>query len=442
MVRITLILVGVLAIAIGSGVAIVFWPADDSSGPASVAEDTAAASGSGSTRDASTGGTSGFSTFDPDREMEDGELVVLNPPETFPDDARQLGFTILETVRLARLSLTLYRVGIPRDSSLEDARRTLAARFPGATIDANHRFDPSQSRRRHHLEESGAAAAIRMRNEAKITSFAQAAIGWKGVPETCGKGVRLGMIDSGVDLTHPALRGQDIETRSFNNPKRRPGPANHGTAVAALLVGKPSNRGWGGLLPGAKLFAANMFEFTEIGKKVGNVVGLLKGLNWMLEKRVHAVNLSIAGSDNKVVRRAMDQASERNLVMIAAAGNWGREDRPAYPAAYKQVVAVTAVGSYKTIYQMANRGDYIDFAAPGVRMLTAAPGGGAAYQSGTSFATPFLTALIALEVANGAGRDPNRLKSIFIKATEDLGAPGKDKVFGYGFVEKQPHCRR
>jgi subtilisin family serine protease len=138
----------------------------------------------------------------------------------------------------------------------------------------------------------------------------------------------------------------------------------------------------------------------------------------------------------------MDRAREQDLVMIAAAGNWGRDDKPAFPAAYKQVVAVTAVGSYHDIYQRANRGDYIDFAAPGVRMLTAAPGGGTAYQSGTSFATPFLTALIALEVANGAGRDPLRLKGIFTKATEDLGSPGKDKVFGYGFIEKQPHCRK
>jgi hypothetical protein len=439
MVRIILILVGVLVVAVGTWAWIVFSHRSDLAQSPSTADESAAAHGRGG--GTSDGRASGFSTFDPAKEFEDGEVVVANPPENFAADIGALGFSILESVDLSRLSMRVYRVRIPANSSVDQARRTIAARFPGAIVDSNHRFDPSQSRRQRSAGEEGAAAAIRNRDEAGITSFARAAIGWSAVPDTCGKGVRLGMIDSGVDLTHPALRGQQIEFQSFHNPQRRPGPANHGTAVAAILVGKPSSSGLGGLLPGAKLFAANMFEFDDIGKKVGNVMGLLKGLDWMIQSRVHAVNMSIAGSDNDVVRKAMDQARQRDLVMIAAAGNWGREDRPAYPAAYDDVVAVTAVGSYRDIYQRANRGEYIDFAAPGVRLLTAAPGGGTAYQSGTSFATPFLTVLMALEVAGGSGRDPDRLKKIFTAVTADLGVPGKDKVFGYGFVEKLPNCR-
>ena len=193
MLRVTLILVAVLVVAIGAGAAIIFWPKDGHKATASLPANVNSASGSGGA-DSAADRASGFSTFDPEREMEEGELVVLDPPETFPDEARQLGFTILETVRLDRLSMTLYRVRIPRDSSVEEARRTLGARFPGATIDVNRRFDPSQSRRRHSAEEEGAAAAIKMRDAAHITSFAQAAMGWKNVPETCGKGVRLGLV--------------------------------------------------------------------------------------------------------------------------------------------------------------------------------------------------------------------------------------------------------
>jgi hypothetical protein len=396
----------------------------------------------------STGNTDGFTDeFNPAEEMEPGELMVVDPPRGFEEAARRLGFSILEQVSLSRLSMSAYRVGTPKGMSLDKARSMLQSRFPRLSMDANHRFDlPAERRRksrrgavrrRSGRAPTGAAPQVR---RSKVTSLAQAAIGWRNLPASCGKGVRLGMIDSGVDLGHPALKGQKIETRSFHNPKRRRGPKEHGTAIATLLVGKPSAKGWGGLLPGAELKAANMFELNRTGKKVGNAMALIKGLDWMITKRVHVVNLSIAGSDNRIVRKALDQARKKGLVVVAAAGNWGRADRPAFPAAYGDVIAVTAVGAYKGIYKRANTGKYIDFAAPGVRMLTAVPGGGTRYQSGTSFATPFLSVLVALEIANGSAKNAGKLRANLARTSADLGRPGKDQTFGYGFVNKKPNC--
>ena len=153
-----------------------------------------------------------------------------------------------------------------------------------------------------------------------------------------------------------------------------------------MLVGKPTKEGFGGILPEATLFAANMFEINDRGKTIGNAMGLLKSLDWLANKKPHAINLSVAGNNNKVIRLAFKKAREYKLIMIAAAGNWGVE-KPAYPAAFKDVLAVTAVADKMKIYRKANRGDYIDFAAPGVRLWTAVPGGGK-YQTGTSFASP------------------------------------------------------
>ncbi len=273
-------------------------------------------------------GDSDFANFNPDKEFEDGELVVIDPPSNFSDAVRRLGFTVLEQSRLDALALTVYRVRVPRGVSVPDARRQLLSRFPDATIDANHRFDPSQERRRRSPRRTrrtrrgtAPATAPTSRRRGKTLSVARAAVGWKNVPANCGKGVRIGMVDSGIDLKHPALLGQKIEFRSFHNPKRRKGPAAHGTAVAAMLIGKPSEKGWGGLLPGAQLVAANMFELDRTGRKVGNTIALLKSLNWLLKKKVHAVNLSVAGSDNKVLRKAMDKLRKKGLVMIASAGN-------------------------------------------------------------------------------------------------------------------------
>jgi subtilisin family serine protease len=380
-----------------------------------------------------------FSTFDPENSYEDGEVVVVDPPKDFASLAQGLGFTVIESVSLGDLGITVVRLQVPSGQTVRSARRTLLGRFPGLIVDANHQFDPSQSRRRRGPDTGSAADQLRKRRTSSSDSRARAAIGWKNIPLTCGRGVRLGMIDSGVDLKHPALIGQNIEFRSFHNRNRKQGPSSHGTAVAAILVGKPGVKGWGGLLPGAELKAANMFEFNKIGKKVGNVIALLKGLNWMAKQKVHVVNLSIAGTNNRAVNKAFKAARKKGLVMVAAVGNWGRADKPAYPAAYSQVLAVTAVGPYRGIYKKANKGNYIEFAAPGVRLWTAVPGGGK-YQSGTSFATPYVTALLGLEIAKGASKNPAELRNILRGSVADLGKPGKDNVFGWGFVEKQPNC--
>lgn len=245
------------------------------------------------------------------------------------------------------------------------------------------------------------------------------------------------MIDAGVDVTHPALKGQNVIFRSFHKEGRKEGPKDHGTAVAAIMVGTPE---WGGLLPGAELRAANMFEYDEEGRKVGNAIGLLKAANWLIEEKVHIINLSVAGADNKVLRRIFEKALEKKLVLVAAGGNWGRSDKPAYPAAYEGVVAVTAISDQGLIYSEANTGKYIDFAAPGVSVYTAAPGGGGRLQSGTSFATPFITALMGLEIAKGNAKTVSALDAILKKNIKDLGLPGRDDVFGWGFARRKPDC--
>jgi len=247
------------------------------------------------------------------------------------------------------------------------------------------------------------------------------------------------MIDAPVDVDHPALAGQRVEYRSFHNPDRRPAPAVHGTAVAAMLIGRPSEQGWGGILPGAELKAANVFEYNEAGQLVGNSVALLKAFDWMVAEGVHVVNLSMAGGDSAALRSVIEYAQNKGLVTVAAAGNWGRADRPAYPAAYDDVIAVTAFGPDGDLYDMANRGSYIDFAAPGVGIWTAVPDGGRV-QSGTSFAVPYVSAQVAVEVAGGTASRPDVLRELLQTRAVDMGSPGKDDGYGWGFVAEEPSC--
>jgi len=353
-------------------------------------------------------------------DIEPGELVVADPPRRFLAAVRRDGYRLLEGQRLPALSMAVYRLRTPASITVDQAAARLRRHYPGLVVDANQRYE---------------TAARVSRNGSR----ARAAIGWPPPSERCGKGIRVGMIDAAVDLTHPALVGRDIEYRSFHGAGRTPGPAEHGTAIAALIAGNPADRGWGGLLPNVEIKAANMFEKNSRGKVVGNAMGLFKAMNWILSKRVHVLNLSIAGSDNKVARLVFDKANTAGLVMVAAAGNWGRADRPAFPAAYSHVLAITAVGSGHDIYDYANSGGYIDFAAPGVRLWTAVPGGGR-YQSGTSFAAPYVSVLTAVEVFRGAKPTAVDIRKILRQNVLDLGAPGRDDVFGWGLINKRPAC--
>lgn len=359
------------------------------------------------------------STFNPDTSFEPGEVIIAEPPAGFEDKIRPAGFRVMEHVNLGRLGLAVVRISTPPGMSVPDAIQKLATILPGVTIDANHQFEESAT--------STAQAGANAREMA----------GWDTLSPTCGSGLVLGQIDSGVDMTHPALTGQKVHYKAFTKAGRKPGPPDHGTAVAAILVGKAQ---WGGLLPGAELYAANMFEYNEKGEKVGSAIGLMKAVDWLAQQKVHAVNLSIAGSDNKVVRKAFDLAKKANLTLVAAVGNWGSADKPAYPAAYDHVVAVTATKGTELIYSHANQGKYVDFAAPGVGIYTALPGGGGKPQSGTSFASPYITAMAAILTKAGKVPNANALRKTLSKATRDLGKPGKDTIFGYGYVKARPAC--
>ena len=354
----------------------------------------------------------------PYERQEPGEILVMNPPKGFEDAVGSYGFRIIEAQKMRTLDMAIFLLEVPEGTDVEEAKRMIAARFPGTTVDANPVFETQGL------------------NDYK-GNLPRAQAGWNPPPNQCGAGLRLGMIDGGIDPEHPALQGQRLEYVAMNRDGRRPGPADHGTAVAAIMIGKPE---WGGLLPGAELKAVNMFEYNEAEKVVGNGMALLKGMEWLAEKRVQVINMSVAGGDNKVVRRAFELGRKKGLIMVGAAGNWGSSTRPAYPAAYSDVVAVTAFDSQKNVYVKANRGKYIDFAAPGVKMYTAVPEGGR-IQSGTSFAAPYVSVLLAIAVEKGAPKSPAALRDLLSQRAVDMGEKGKDDTFGWGFVNIEPPCQ-
>lgn len=349
-------------------------------------------------------------------------MLAARTPADFTATAAKLGFSLVETVSLPRLDERVYRIRLPAGVSVPAGLAKLRQRFPRALFDANHHFTLAQG-----ME--------------LPPSVARASIGWERVPPDCGKGIRIGMIDAAIDVAHPALRGVDLHYRSFATPGRNSGSADHGTAIAALLLGRPdAGRGWGGLLPGVHVAAAAIFEVNDRGKTVATARALLQAVDWVVGQGVTVLNLSMAGPDNSLIRLATERALQQGLVLVAAAGNGASATEHAYPAAYPDVIAVTAVSADGRVYPRANRGSYIDFAAPGVRLWTAVPSGGR-FQSGTSFAAPYVTSMAALTLAESGARTVEAVRSRLREDVLDLGAQGRDDVFGWGLVRMHPACR-
>ncbi len=344
------------------------------------------------------------------------DLLAATTQPAFLRSARNLGFAPVAQASLPTLDLSIVRLQPPGAADLGEALTLLRSAFPNVLMDVNAMIQP-----------------------AARGWDAVGTVGWPQSRLACGRGLRIGMIDTPVDINHPAFSGRNIEHRSFIAPEAIPATPDHGTAVAALLIGDPESDSFGGLVPGASLVAASIFQRQPNGSAVGNLYALLQALDWMAGQNLDALNLSLETGSNEILEKAVEQVLAKGLVITAAAGNGGAQATPAYPAALPGVIAVTAVGTGLEPYDFANHGDYIDFAAPGVELWTAVPGGGE-IQSGTSFAVPFLTAMAAMQVSGGAPSDVESLRAAFAANTRDLGAPGKDDIFGWGLVRFSPDC--
>ncbi len=267
--------------------------------------------------------------------------------------------------------------------------------------------------------------------------LARQAIGWNETLAPCARGLKVGVIDTDVDQSHPAFAGRAIHRFDFSPDGRGVPPNLHGTAVLSLLAGSPLGGGFG-LIPDAEFFAANIFFSDELGEMAADTLSLLKALDWMQSFGVKLVNMSFSGPRDELVAEAIGNLSKKGLVFVAAAGNEGPTAPPSYPAAYPQVIAVTAVTKDLRNYRYANRGDHIDVAAPGVDIWTAMPGGRAGYQSGTSFAAPHVTAILAVNPRETLQQDKAGLLDGL--RVIDLGEQGRDPVYGRGLLMAPSKC--
>lgn len=245
---------------------------------------------------------------------------------------------------------------------------------------------------------------------------------------TKGKGVKICMIDTAIDINHRSLDNQHVQHVLLGGGN---GASNqqHGTEVAGVIISQNPRIG---IAPEANLLAISTFAIDEkTGKRISSAKLILQALDLCVRDNADIINLSFAGGRDVLVDKMIRKAIANGIVVVASAGNNGPGARPAYPAAIPDVIAVTAVDQAENIFGQANRGSYIDLAAPGVDILTTSPRGSFNLASGTSLATAHVTGIIALLMS--MNRQGFR-SSLLDKTAIDLGRSGRDNDFGYGLV--------
>ena len=338
------------------------------------------------------------------------QWLVMAEPSVF-DELTSKGYLFDTVTDLPGLGLRLAEVAAPSTFDITDVREGVidVVGKDRAEVDLNHIYTAG-------VPEMVAGAGVLPRSAMPFPA------------DLDNLDVRVGMIDSRVDTRHPALLQSSIETRSFARPGAE-APDFHGTAIASIIAANsPEYRG---LAPNAQIFAASVFELDGKHGEIASTVSLIRALDWLISSDVDVVNISLAGPPNRLLERALARAASQDMVVMAAAGNGGPVARPMYPAAYDSVVAVTAVDSAKQVFRLANRGDYLALAAPGVDLRHAKPGGGYAASSGTSFAVPFAVTAAARLSRLQPGSD---IINSLLQSALDLGPPGRDTIYGYGLL--------
>jgi hypothetical protein len=356
-------------------------------------------------------GNRGVLDLDPNGEpIIRNEILALSPNETAAAVARSLNCVIVREQTIDSMNIRLVVFRAPDSMSTKQALRVFRESDPEGIYDYNHIYFGS-----------GAWSGAKLRPIAQ-----NAALPAPSAAALQARQLRVGLLDTGVDATHPAFQESIVRTWGCEDKLL---PAAHGTAVASLLIGRA--QGFRGVQPDAALYAADVYCGQPTG---GAVDALVAALGWMVQEQVPVINISLVGARNSLLEQAIARTIARGLIIVAAVGNDGPAAAPLYPASYPNVVGVTAVDAHRHVLIEAARGPQVMFAAPGAEMAAASLAHSYAAVRGTSFAAPIVAGLLAASVTTPGTADASAAIDALAHTAIHLGSPGRDLTYGFGLV--------
>lgn len=360
--------------------------------------------------------------------LEPGEVCVININE---DEAKKLdtyassrGYTKKKRRILNGLGFVMSILHVPPGQTVQQGIGDLRKAFPSQIIDANH-----------HYFLQGKTVPI------DPHLYGHRLVKWNEQSASCtSQDISIGMIDTPVDRHRLPLHHRPIHTESFLSEQASKALNHHGTAVAILLVGQAQSTKHA-LLPEASLFVAEAFRQTKEGNTEATTWSIVRALDWLVEQKVQIINLSLGGPPNALLSYAIQHTLAEGISIVAAGGNAGPRGHSIYPAAQPGVLAVTALDANLHPYRHASRGSYIAFSAPGVDIWIPKNNHDGVFQSGTSFAAPFVTTAAATVKQLHPDWTPKQVTHHLAKHALDLGQRGKDDTFGWGLIQIPQTCR-
>ena len=345
--------------------------------------------------------------------------VAIAAPQTIEDGvAQRFNLQLLERTPLPLLGERVIRLRIPDSRQVPAVVASLAAETALGVRQPNYIYRQQQGAPTPAFGDLQ-YALMKVGLSANVATAAG------------GKGAIISIIDTGVDRSHPDLALCDVAAfDAIGSDGDMTG--SHATAIAGIIAAQGITRG---IAPGARLLSVRAFRSEAAGSApVSTSYTLAKSFDWSVAQGARVLNLSFAGPRDPVIQKSVAATAAKDVIMIAAAGNNGKKATPAYPAAYPDVIAVTATDSSDRLYDKANQGEYISVAAPGVDIFAAAQGRGHDLQSGTSFAAAHVSGILALMLERNPTLTAAAARRALTDSAVDLGAPGRDSEFGAGLT--------
>lgn len=253
-------------------------------------------------------------------------------------------------------------------------------------------------------------------------------------PISTGAGIKVAVIDSGIDMDHPDL-AVNIKG-GFNAIKHKRDADDdfgHGTHVAGTIAAINNEFGVVGVAPKVDIYAVKVLDNTGLGK----ISDVIEGIQWCVDNHIQVANMSFGASAySAALQKAVSKAYSSNLIMVAAAGNRGLGSASSvdYPAKFDEVIAVAAVDQGDMVTPWSSRGSEIDIAAPGDSIYSTFNNGSYTLLSGTSMAAPHVTGAIALKLQLNPGLTPMQIMYELEKSANYL-ADATEEEQGAGLVD-------
>lgn len=259
---------------------------------------------------------------------------------------------------------------------------------------------------------------------------------------TAGRGVTVGVVDTGLDVSHPQLQGvhvrQGVDVVDAHESSSTVDCEGHGTMVTAIIAAQHvDGEAFTGVAPDATVVPIKQ---TASSQKPGTADGLARGIEAALHRHVQVINLSVVVQEpTPALEQAVRDAARADVVIVAAAGNFATQGNPVtYPAAYStkypNVIAVGAVDDHDRVWQNSEHGSYIDVVAPGVGVETPSAIRGYQNNDGTSFATPYVTGVVALVRSADPHLTAAEVRGRLETTADAPPASVPDPFYGYGEV--------